>query len=687
MNYLKERKIPFFYLYDEKGSYLYNEITKLSEYYPYRKEEELLSLYVSEIVQIDDDQFTEGITLVELGAGYSTKTEVILKSLLSKYKKVTYVPIDVSESACKISEQKYRNIQGLEILPYVGTYDAYLDTNNIYNNRTMYLWLGSSIGNLNESDQISILSRIQGVMTYRDFLLMGMDTVYKDKSIFEKAYNDEKGVTAEFILNILTHLKKKYHLEFKEENFVYKPIWNEDFNRVEMYLECIKDTTVIDTNNREENEIKQGEKIFVEYSHKFSVANVEKLAESSNLVLNRVWMTKDRYFMMAKLIKSVKPLWDFTAHIFDNIIKEKNLLQQPISLRNPLIFYFGHIYTFYDIKIFSLEKENKFFELFERGRDPLVDDPDTCHVHSDHMVEYPEYEEIKSNNNLIKKKVLELISQKGYTYNIMVAIEHEMMHQETLLYMLRQGDFILPISLREKLYTPPKKSIVSIPKRKLIQGTNETFSWDNESPEHMIDVENFKVDNLPVTWEEMRPFIEENDHLLNKIININKNFEIRISSSQWIDYNKGRSLPAWVNLDIAQLYVEWINSKGNKCRLMKEEEFDSLVSTLKSTTKGNTNFKNFHATPVGLYDDQSEDGVYELMGNGWELTSSLFRAFNGFKKMEIYPEYSSDFFTDLHFVVKGAGPFTNLCRKSFRNWYQHNYQYHTSKFRLVHDEN
>ena len=132
MNYFKQRKIPFYYLYDDKGSYLYNEITKLSEYYPYTKEEELLSRYVSEIVKIEDDQCTEGITLVELGAGYSTKTEIILKSLLSKYKKVTYIPIDVSESACKISYEKYSKIECLEIIPFVGTYDAYLDAKTVF---------------------------------------------------------------------------------------------------------------------------------------------------------------------------------------------------------------------------------------------------------------------------------------------------------------------------------------------------------------------------------------------------------------------------------------------------------------------------------------------------------------------------------------------------------------------------
>ena len=121
---------------------------------------------------------------------------------------------------------------------------------------------------------------------------------------------------------------------------------------------------------------------------------------------------------------------------------------------------------------------------------------------------------------------------------------------------------------------------------------------------------------------------------------------------------------------------------------MSENEFDSLALTLKSTKLGNSDFLHYHAMPVGFYNDYSEDGVGELFGNGWELTSTKFRPFPGFKSMEIYSEYSSDFFTDNHYIIKGASPFTRscLCRKSFRNWYQYNYPYHTSKFRLVYDD-
>jgi formylglycine-generating enzyme required for sulfatase activity len=201
------------------------------------------------------------------------------------------------------------------------------------------------------------------------------------------------------------------------------------------------------------------------------------------------------------------------------------------------------------------------------------------------------------------------------------------------------------------------------------------------------------VDSLPITWNEMLEFIKENPrNVIEKMINIrlldNNQVELRVSESIWSGLETSGDTPALVSLEVAKLFVHWKNEKGIKCRIMTEEEYDSMASALKDTNKGNIDFKNYHTTPVGFYDDYSDDGVGELIGNGWELTVSPFRPFEGFKAMDIYKEYSADFFTDNHYVLKGASPFTSasLCRKSFRNWYQFNYVYHISKFRLVYDE-
>jgi dimethylhistidine N-methyltransferase len=688
MQYLNERKIPFYYLYDTVGSAIFNEITQLDEYYPFKKEEEIIKENIDKILSFKDDLKNEKITLVEFGAGYSLKTDIVLTKLLEKFSIVEFVAIDVSESACIYTQEMYKDRKGLTVKPFVGTYDQYFEAKKSYKNRVIYMWLGSSVGNLTKSERMEFFSKTSQLMTYRDFFLVGFDSNYKDSKIIKLAYDDPKGLTARFILNILTHLKNKYSLLLDEQDFVYAPIWNQDETRVEMYIKTVRDTMIKSRESNEEIIIKKEEKIFVEYSHKFSREQVEKETDSSDLFISDFWFTKDKYFMFCLLLKSLNPLQKFSDILFRDVIGYDNLKMQPIPLRNTFTFYLGHFYAFYDIKVFNLPTDSEYFDLFERGRDPFVDEPEKCHRHSNvvEVSRYPPYKEILEYIERIRKKIKEHIMTRGFTFNMLTGVEHEMMHQETLTYMIRMANFSLQVTNLNPNFVVEKK-IIQIPQRTFERGSNETFVWDNESPAHIITVKAFKVDNLPITWAEFMPFLKDNIAILSKVLNLNENFQVRISNSTWVDFEKAKNLPAWVSLEIAMKYVSWVNQQGTKCRLMTEDEYDSMATKLSSLTKGNVGFKNLHATPVGLYEDYSDDGVCELMGNGWELTETYFRPFKGFEPMSIYSEYSCDFFSDQHFVLKGAGPFTNtcLCRKSFRNWFQYNYEYQSSKFRLVYD--
>lgn len=733
MNYLKEKAIPYFFLYDTRGSELFNEITKLEEYYPFKKEQEILNQYADKLVDFQDDMQTEKITLVEFGAGYSEKTNIIIKKLLEKNKNIEFVPIDVSESACELTYRTYKDL--CIVKPFIGTYDMYIDSNITYPNRVIYLWLGSSIGNLKKDEQKGFLKKLSEIMTFRDMLLIGFDTVYKDKEIIKQAYNDKEGVTAKFILNILSHLKEKYKLSIEENNFTYHIEYNEIEERVEMYLKCINDSIVSEIeNNRETYLIKKDEKIFIEYSHKFSLEKIEDLASNSNLILKTKCFTDDKYFMFCTFLKDITSVWNRTEEIFKENIKYENINEQPIDLRNKFIFYLGHLYTFYDIRVFNLSINDPYYSLFERGRDPNVEKKEYCHRHSNINLFYPHYYEILNYNKRIKDQLITFIKNNSFTFNLLCSIEHEMMHQETLFYMIRfSKNCFIKNSLPQK-YKKFHKNIITIPRRIIEQGSNESFVWDNETPKDAITVEEFKVDNLPVTWGDIKDFLVENSNLIEKytlnseinnnfefiekfnlddnkeniningflqldknqfsknnlnkkirIPNINEKMQIRISENDWIDYEKGIDLPAWVSLDVANAFVNWKKEKGTNCRIMTENEFDSLASSLTNIKGGNVNYKNFHAMPIGFYNDFSNDGIGELFGNGWELTSSLFKPFEDFKPMEIYREYSTDFFSDHHYVLKGASPYTSssIIRKSFRNWYQEKYNYQASKFRLV----
>jgi dimethylhistidine N-methyltransferase len=463
MNYLNERKIPFYYLYDTVGSAIYNEITELEEYYPFKKEEEILKENIDQILSFKDDLKTEKITLVEFGAGYSLKTDIVITKLLEKFSEVDFVAIDVSESACIYTKEMYKGRKGLTVKPFVGTYDQYFEAKRSYKNRVIYLWLGSSIGNMTKPDRIEFLSKASQLMTYRDFFLVGFDSNYKDPKIIKLAYDDPKGVTARFILNILSHLKNKYLLLINEEDFVYEPVWNQEETRVEMYLKCIRDTVIKSNESQESNDqilIREDEKIFVEYSHKFSKEQVERDAEASDLMISDFWYTKDKYFMFGLFLKSLSPLQKFSDMLFRDIIGYENLKLQPISLRNSFTFYLGHFYAFYDIKVFNLPTDSEYFDLFERGRDPMVDDPEKCHRHSkvQQVSSYPPHTEILEYIQVIRKKISEHIWTRGFTSNLLTGVEHEMMHQETLLYMIRMSDFPLEITNLNPKFVVEKKN-------------------------------------------------------------------------------------------------------------------------------------------------------------------------------------------------------------------------------------
>ena len=155
MIYFKDKKIPYYYLYDERGSEIFDEITKLKEYYPFQKEQELINTNVHEMIEFKSDFESEIINLVEFGAGYSDKTEVFISLLLNNYKKVIFIPIDISESACIITKKKYDNILNLEIRPYVETYEKFISEKFNFENRVIYIFLGGSIGNFETTEKLN----------------------------------------------------------------------------------------------------------------------------------------------------------------------------------------------------------------------------------------------------------------------------------------------------------------------------------------------------------------------------------------------------------------------------------------------------------------------------------------------------------------------------------------------------
>ena len=261
---LKNKKIPTKYLYDEKGSKLFEEICSTKEYYITRTEKKILNKYSVEILRLSNVK-----ELFELGSGSSKKTKVLIKEALKNQKKIKYTSFDISQKALNMSMNELKNISNkLEIDFIKGDFFKDLRSLNKKYQERMYLFLGSTIGNFNNDLAIKFLSNISKVMKKGDFLLLGVDKI-KDRKIIKSAYNDKYSITEKFNKNILNVINKKYKLNFNKNNFSHEAIFNEDKKQIEMYLKS-KVFQKIQFPDKKEIYFRKGDNILTEISRKFS---------------------------------------------------------------------------------------------------------------------------------------------------------------------------------------------------------------------------------------------------------------------------------------------------------------------------------------------------------------------------------------------------------------------------------
>jgi formylglycine-generating enzyme required for sulfatase activity len=375
-----------------------------------------------------------------------------------------------------------------------------------------------------------------------------------------------------------------------------------------------------------------------------------------------------------------------TRRLFD-IITPDAYYDRPITLRNPIVFYEGHLPAFSvnTLVKMTLKKQgiHPYFEkIFERGIDPenegAVKSPTDLWPPRDEVQAYG----IEADA-LIERTLCEDNIEIDGGEAVGTIIEHELMHQETLLYMFHE----LPYSKRAAgsgqraeapaCYSLPAARSVRIPAGPATLGAprGSRFGWDNEFPELHVDVPAFEMDAYNVTNGEYLEYIEATGAKA-------PHFWARVKD-QW--HRRGlfelaplpMNAPVYVTHEEATAYAKW---KG--ARLPSEAEWHRASG--EATPEGNFDFQHWDPVDVGSY-APNEFGIYDLVGNGWEWTSTPFGPFPGFEPMPSYRVYSADFFDNAHFVLKGASPVTarELVRKSFRNWFRPNYPYVYATFRLA----
>ena len=406
--------------------------------------------------------------------------------------------------------------------------------------------------------------------------------------------------------------------------------------------------------------------------------------------------------------------------------------EQPIPLRHPLVFYDGHIPAFAVNCLLRKGLDGAGLDpeldmLFARGIDPH----DGRAAAASAIDRWPARETVRQYVDRADRAILDALETADVAgdanavvrraQGVHTLLEHEVMHQETLLYMYHRLEYALkrPPAGAEPVIggPPPAHATVRVPAGRATLGSARDaipFGWDNEFPALDVEVAAFGIDRYNVTNQDYLAFVEAGGYAERSFWTPAAwrrreaagrthplFWERRDGVWTWRGMFEPIPLPAawpvYVTHDEAAAYTAW---RG--LRLPSEPEFHRAAygapdgverphpwgDAEPDETRGNFGFRHWDPLPVGSYPaGASAWGVHDLVGNGWEWTATVFEGFPGFEPMASYPEYSADFFDGDHYVVKGASPATGrgLVRRSFRNWFRPHYPYAYAAFRCVRD--
>lgn len=419
-----------------------------------------------------------------------------------------------------------------------------------------------------------------------------------------------------------------------------------------------------------------------------------------------------------------------TDEIF-RLVREEALYDRPIAERHRIIFYLGHVEAFdwnlLSQRAFGLRSFHPSFDqLFAFGIDPVGGG-----LPSDTPSDWPTRQEVERYNRRVRQELDFAIEsalerpEEGHPHlmpMLEVAIEHRLMHAETLAYMLHQ------LPQERKMCGPQKLAwkaarakcrLVEIPAGRATlgfqQANDQEFGWDNEFGAHEVRVPQFAIESHNVTNHDFLRFIQAGGYQNRSLWtaeawdwrtreNVEHPVFWRRDGNLWVyrtmfdEIRLPLEWPVYVSHAEATAYANWLGRKlpteAQYHRAAygtaggKQERSYPWGEELPDEYHGNFDFRSWDPSPVGAHPaGASAFGVHDLVGNGWEWTRTEFAPFPGFTPMPFYPGYSANFFDGRHYVMKGGSPRTAACmlRRSFRNWFQPHYPYVYATFRCVED--
>ena len=379
-----------------------------------------------------------------------------------------------------------------------------------------------------------------------------------------------------------------------------------------------------------------------------------------------------------------------------SLINPDSYYERPIPERHRVIFYLGHLEAFdwNQICRWTLGKPSfspEFDQLFEAGIDPKEGE-----LPEDKPSDWPDIEQVHDYNSRVRCEV-DTVLKDVPEHILHVAIEHRLMHVETTAYLLHHlsSNCKVTPSLSAPAKGPaPVDHMIDIPAGRVTLGrdTDDGYGWDNEFQKHQVMVAPFAISKYKITNGQYLQFVEDGG--------ASPSFW-SMHGNQWFLQTMFGELPlpldwpVYVSQREASAYAKWAGMT-----LPTEAQFHRAAYGTKSGEErlypwgneapngvhGNFNFKHWDPIPVTASPaSESDFGVSQLVGNGWEWTSTVFQPFEGFDPIPTYPGYSVRFFDQDHYIVKGGGPqtATSLLRRSFRNWFRQGYPHAHAGFRCV----
>ncbi len=280
------KTIPARYFYDNIGSKLFEEITRLPEYYPTRTEIALLTEHAADIANLTGT----GKTVVEFGAGSATKTPLLLAAV----KPDAYVPIDISGQFLEMSAQALARAHAdIAVLPIAADFTQPVRLPAAVKAPLIGFFPGSTIGNFGHAAAVDLLRSFRDTLGAGARLVMGID-IRKNVRMLEAAYDDAAGVTAQFNLNVLARINRELGGTIPLDSFVHRAIWHDGRGRIEMHLEAQHDLQFQAAG--QDFQMRQMETIHTENSHKYSPEEIRLLARASGWEPMAAWFDADRMF-------------------------------------------------------------------------------------------------------------------------------------------------------------------------------------------------------------------------------------------------------------------------------------------------------------------------------------------------------------------------------------------------------